>query len=113
MGVKRKTTGGARGCVFRLVAVLLGLLLLEGASLGFEAFRPDRVRSLPTAGPGDASEFESLVERMQDDLGHVLPMVEDEARSWSLKPGEEIITHDGYPIVVNSMKLRGPELQPL
>lgn len=113
MGAMPKKTRGVRGCVFRLVAVLLGLLLLEVASLGVEVLRPDRVRNMPAPGPGDASDFEELVEREQENLGHVLPMVEDEALGWSLKPGEEIITHDGYPIVVNSMKLRGPELQPL
>ncbi len=113
MGEKRRGARRLRGIAFRLVAVLLGLLLLEVAALGVEALRPEKNRNLPTAAPGDASDFEALVERMQDELGHVLPMVDDEARSWSLKPGEEIITHDGYPIVVNSMKLRGPELEPL
>jgi hypothetical protein len=113
MGKGSRGSGSLRGIAFRLVAVLLGLLLLEAAALGVEALRPDKTRSLPTPGPGDASDFEALVEREQDNLGHVLPMVEDEARDWSLKPGEEIITHDGYPIVVNSMKLRGPELTPI
>ncbi len=100
-----------RKLLYTLLALGLGLLVVEAVSRLVELAVAPAERSLPTPDPGNTQDFYTRYGSPEQRGLVDIAMLEDEARGWSLAPSQ--LVRDGdFVYRTNSLGLRGPELAP-